>query len=140
PGSGRSAKGRRKWNDRGCACRAAGTWEVGPIMMAHAAAGAQPAGRTGGGKACRPWLSFKSGGQAALPRGKSVDVRDYPRSGYSRGWISAADDAKRVCRLKLAPAVRTCTTRPTMQIGWPSVALSTEEKLTFDSSTTVTPP
>ena len=27
-----------------------------------------------------------------------------------------------------------------MQIGWPSVALSTEEKLTFDASTTVTPP
>ena len=36
-------------------------------------------------------------------------------------------EARRVCRLKVAPATRMCSFSPSMHTGWPSLTSSIEE-------------
>ena len=59
---------------------------------------------------------------------------------YSFRTASDPACASRVCRLKVAPATRMCSFRPSRHTGWPSLTLSIDENETSLASTIVTPP
>ncbi len=59
--------------------------------------------------------------------GTVQDAHPAPRATYPSAGSSDPAEATRVCRLNVAPATSTCSRKPSMQTGWPSVTLSIDE-------------